>query len=141
MAGAIVIGVVSAAGISVALILLVKEVIYGGAYCHALCSRQPECICQAQVAYSVGIEAVLLLPAVAHVLLAHILCLQRHVEPSPVVGNAVAHDYLWREREACLAVCYIPTCVCVIVVQHLGKLLYAVAAEGGIGIPTESARE
>ena len=73
VAGAVGIGVVTAAGIAVVLVLFVEEIVYCHSCGDALGVRQLEGVCQAQVAHEVGIEAVLFLVAVAHVLLAYIL--------------------------------------------------------------------
>ena len=89
VAGAVGIGVVTAAGIAVVFIFFVEEVVYSGTNSDAFYVGQPEGVCDAQVAHEVGIEAVLLLSAVAHVLLACVLGLQFNVNALETVTYGV----------------------------------------------------
>ena len=139
MSVSVAVGVVSAPGITVAFILLVEYIVNGGSHGQALYSTEHERVSYAQVAHEIGIEAVCLNPRVAHVLLAHILRLQCDVKPALAVCEGVVCDYLGREREPAVAVSYLPTLVCVVIVQYLGELLYAVTAQGGVCLPTEPA--
>ena len=74
-------------------------------------------------------------PGIAHILLAYIVRLQFGLEATEGVCKAVVHYYLRREGYACAAALYLPTLIGVVVVQHFGKVLYPVTAEGSIGTP------
>ena len=90
-----------------------------------------------QVADKVGIQHMFFLAGIAHVLLAHILRLQRYFKILILIAQTVVPDKVWGKGDGSISVMnfpFLPSGILVLI-KRFGKIPDAVTAPGGIGIP------